>query len=94
MTHRFALLLPVLAAAVLVTGCGERAPSVELACWSAQRWVDATPAERDQLWTTVVEPALERLPAGNPVVAKVRDAAAEGPAGVGRLAGTLQQYCD
>jgi len=93
-TRGLALLLPVVAALGLVAGCGDRAPSVGLACWATQRWIDATPAERDQLWETVVRPAVERLPAGIPVAQKVRDAVAEGPAGAARLADKLQPYCD
>ena len=94
MTHRLALLLPVVAALGVVAGCADRSPTVELACWATQRWIDATPAERTEVWETVVEPAVSRLPDGNPVAQKVRDAAAHGPDGVGRLAGELQRYCD
>ncbi|MGI5128339.1 hypothetical protein ACQEVB_16125 [Pseudonocardia sp. CA-107938] len=91
MTSRLVLLLAALGA---VAGCSGRSPSVELACWATQRWIDATPAERAELWDTVVEPTVERLPTHHPIAQRIREAAAAGPDGLGPLVGELQRYCD
>ncbi|WP_232662841.1 hypothetical protein [Pseudonocardia sp. TRM90224] len=88
------------AAAALVSGCGKGGSSVgaEVVCAAAEEWLDASPSDRSAVWSTVVEPVVDRLGDGGnelgPLLDAVRRGAAGGPDGVSDTARTVHEYCN